>query len=56
MTDEVWTYFKEQYAKSSIKVVPGNWPDFKIKEEVDDWLGMLTRLSDVIDNMCREKV
>ena len=45
MTDEVKKYFMEQYEKSDIRVVPGHWPDFKSKEEVDKWLNLMESMA-----------
>lgn len=41
MTEEVKKYFFEKYEASSVRVVPGHWPDFKTKEEVDEWLKVI---------------
>ena len=38
MTDEVYKYFMEQYKNAKFRVVPGHWPDFQNKEEVDQWV------------------
>lgn len=38
MTNEVYEYFKEKYEKTIFRVVPGSWPDFIDKKEVDDWI------------------
>jgi L-arabinose isomerase len=38
MNQEIETYFAEQYKKAKFTVVPGHWPDFKSKEEVDKWI------------------
>ena len=38
MTDEIRKYFMEKYAECSFRIVPGHWPDFKSKEEVDEWV------------------
>jgi hypothetical protein len=35
---EVWDYFIKRYQESSFRVVPGHWPSFQTKEEVDDWI------------------
>jgi hypothetical protein len=37
---EVEAYFIEQYKKASFRVVPGHWPEFKSKEEVDKWIAI----------------
>lgn len=41
MDDEIKAYFAEKYEKSRVKVVPGHWPDFQSKAEVDEWLNNL---------------
>lgn len=46
-TDEVFEYFKEQYEKASFRVVPGHWPDFESKEEVDRCISMHEALSTI---------
>lgn len=38
MNSEVEKYFKEKYSKADFRVVPGHWPDFKTKEDVDYWI------------------
>ena len=48
MTDEVWKYFWEKYRKCDFRVVPGHWPDFKSKEDVDKWIQSNEKLSDAI--------
>ena len=48
MTDEVWKYFLERYRKCDFRVVPGHWPDFKSKEDVDKWIQSHEKLSDAI--------
>lgn len=41
MTKEVEDYFFEQYQKQNFQVVPGHWPDFETKKDVDDWISMM---------------
>lgn len=36
--DEVMAYFFEKYENASFRVVPGHWPDFQTKEEVDEYI------------------
>lgn len=48
MTDEVWRYFIGQYEKCSFRVVPGHWPDFKSKEDVDKWIQVSEKISNVL--------
>ena len=50
MTDEVWKYFLERYRKCDFRVVPGHWPDFKSKEDVDKWIQFMEKLSDFEDD------
>lgn len=45
MEDDVRKYFEEQYKKSKIRVVPGHWPDFKSKKEVDEWIAAGEQMS-----------
>lgn len=40
MKKDVYDYFIQQYEKASFRVVPGHWPDFATKEEVDRWIKM----------------
>lgn len=56
MTKEVSEYFREQYGRASFRVVPGHWPDFKSKEEVDKWMVMMQKMRDFfIDKNNRER-
>jgi hypothetical protein len=56
MTKEVSDYFREQYGKASFRVVPGHWPDFATKEEVDKWLKMVQAMGDFfIDKYNQER-
>ena len=48
MTDDVSQYFCEQYRKCDFRVVPCHWPDFKSKEDVDQWIQSNEKLSDAI--------
>lgn len=41
MKPEIAEYFGEKYKAQDIRVVPGHWPDFKSKEQVDEWIEML---------------
>jgi nitrogen regulatory protein PII-like uncharacterized protein len=40
MKKDVYDYFIQQYEKASFRVVPGHWPDFESKEDVDKWIKM----------------
>lgn len=44
MTDEVKEYFNQRYKESEVKVVPGHWPKFKTKEQVDLWFSLLNSM------------
>ena len=46
MDKDIEEYFNEQYAKQSIKVVPGHHPDFESKEHIDKWIKFINRLFD----------
>lgn len=35
---EIEKYFFEKYEKANFRVVPGHWPDFKSKAQVDIWI------------------
>lgn len=38
---EIAEYFKEEYSKSGIRVVPGHWPPMNTRKDVDDWVANL---------------
>jgi hypothetical protein len=44
---EIKKYFFERYSAQDILVVPGHWPDFKGKAEVDEWLDCLRRIQGI---------
>ncbi|WP_251861061.1 hypothetical protein [Clostridium sp. Marseille-Q2269] len=46
MSNEIYEYFMEKYKKANFKVVPGHWPNFKTKEEVDKWLKIMELMLD----------
>ena len=50
MNAKVKAYFNEQYSKTGICVVPGHWPDFQTKQEVDRWLEIVQALAAHADN------
>ena len=50
MEKEVEAYFIEKYKKANIKLVPGHWPDFKSKEEVDRWISILEKSKELFLN------
>ena len=43
--DEVTAYFFERYEKASFRVVPGHWPDFQTKEEVDEYIDATEKIT-----------
>ena len=47
MQKEIEEYFFEKYKNSSVKVVPGHWPDFESKEHVDEWMDTMERIKKV---------
>jgi hypothetical protein len=49
MTSEVLEYFKREYEKSNIRVVPGHWPDFKDKDHVDKWIKTMESIFDIFN-------
>ncbi len=42
--EEARKYFIEEYQKQNFRVVPGHWPDFATKEEVDKWIDMQKKM------------
>lgn len=46
--DEVMTYFFEKYNKASFRVVPGHWPNFKTKEEVDEYIDTTEKIMEAV--------
>lgn len=44
MSNEIYQYFMEKYKKSDFTVLPGHWPDFKSKEEVDKWFEIINSM------------
>lgn len=44
MTKEIEKYFIEQYMKQDVRVLPGHWPDFKSKKEVNEWIQLINRV------------
>ncbi len=53
--DEVRKYFHEQYAKINIQVVPGHWPNFQTKEEVDKWIKHMKKLEEHWEELWEDK-
>jgi len=46
MNEEIRKYFLEKYFAQDMRVVPGHNPDFKSKEEVDEWIKTLETIKD----------
>lgn len=44
MQEDIKKYFLEQYTKARFRVVPGHWPDFQSKNEVDQWFVTMNEL------------
>lgn len=45
--NEIEQYFLERYKNASFRVVPGHWPDFKSKDDVDTWINLMEKMFDV---------
>ena len=45
---EVYNYFIEKYRKAPFRMLPGDIPVFKSKEEVDQWIATFSRMPEVI--------
>jgi len=50
MTDEIKTYFMQRYKEASFRVVPGHWPDFKSKDEVNNWIGGMEKITEAFSD------
>lgn len=55
MEKDIQDYFYQQYAKSTVKVVPGHWPDFQSKEDVDRWIDGLNEMDAFFAHLLRER-
>lgn len=44
MTKEIEKYFLDRYKQQEYRVLPGHWPDFKSKQEVDEWIETLNKV------------
>lgn len=53
--DEVRKYFHQEYAKINIQVVPGHYPNFKTKEEVDKLIEHMKNLEKDFDELWEEE-
>lgn len=51
---EVQLYFEERYKEANFRVVPGHWPEFKTKKDVDHWINDMEQLSSLL-NFKKEK-
>ena len=49
--EEVRKYFHEEYNKINVKVVPGHWPNFNTKDEVDEWIYHMKKLESEWDRL-----
>ncbi|MDK2824084.1 MAG: hypothetical protein PWQ67_1923 [Clostridia bacterium] len=47
MDNEVKEYFIQQYKKVKFRAVPSHWPDFKTKEEVDQWISKMENIMEI---------
>lgn len=47
--EEAREYFIDKYSRANFRVVPGHWPDFSTKEEVDEWFVDLEAFSSFIN-------
>lgn len=47
MKHEIKQYFQEKYSKAAFSVVLGHWPDFKSREEVDEWIILVEKITAV---------
>ncbi len=45
---EVYNYFIEQYRKAPFRMLPGDIPVFKSKDDVDRWIATFSRMPGVI--------
>jgi len=48
MKPEIAKYFEERYSKCPIRVVPGHWPEFQSKGEVDEWIDTMVKIATVL--------
>jgi hypothetical protein len=44
---EIEDYFWNQYDNCGIKVVPGHWSAMNAKEDVDKWIGIISKMSNL---------
>lgn len=47
-------YFYKEYEKCNINVVPGHWPNFKTKGQVDRWISMTKKIELNFDDLFNE--
>lgn len=45
MNGDLKKYFFTRYQAANFRVIPGQWPDFKSKEEIDEWLERVGRFA-----------
>lgn len=53
--DEVMEYFKKRYEECEVTVVPGHWPQFKTKVEVDKWINSMKMMPNYFDYVFSKK-
>lgn len=54
MNDDLRSYINERYEKSPVRVVSGHTPDFKSKEEVDDYFNQVENFVEYMINKRKE--
>lgn len=55
MDSDVEQYFLEQYTALGLKVVPGHWPDFKTREEVDLFIEDMNAMAEFSEYLLRKR-
>lgn len=53
MNSEVKKYFINQYRQAGFVIVPGHWPDFENKKQVDDWIDKMNTIKNCIITKCK---
>lgn len=54
--EEARKYFIEEYQKQDFKVVPGHWPDFATKKDVDKWIDMQNNIMKAARELFDKKI
>ncbi|MCK9470703.1 MAG: hypothetical protein M0Q88_02990 [Bacilli bacterium] len=52
--EEARLYFIEEYQKQDFRVVPGHWPDFATKEDVDKWIDFQNKVLEMSRELFNE--